>query len=442
VNTVNLVNDFYPIIDQNGGDPWIIQNGEWYYYTKTTGDNVTIWRSPYLSTVAAGEPQIIFSDLARFDSIWAPELHRYEGNWVVYFAASKGEQPHRMYALLNTNADPLSGQWVCSEIKGMDKLFAIDATLLSVTDRHYLIWSGCPVEKVAPQYLYIAELTKWNQLKGPKVLLSVPEFPWEMRQGAPINEGPEVIIRNETINLIYSASPSWENGYCLGLLTATVHTDLLKRSNWKKKEFPIFDASTTVYSPGHCGFVGTKDGKEKWMIFHAARWSHSGFKRSIRLQPFSFNAKNEVSYTLPEPAISGVPLQLPSGDSPRYRLSAEQIYQKCGEVLEFQAIEAETSILIQTQLDFTFEVAVAGEYRLAFYLHNPRRETSFATFKINNVEVTKEIIPSDFYQPVYLTVHTNQLRNVVHVSTKEALYLSHMDIILPEGVQLIDEKTN
>ena len=78
-----LVDDFTAIIDNDGADPWIFQDEKYYYYTKTTGNNLTLWRSENLTEVAAGEKKVIWEMPAEFESIWAPELHQLDGTWVV-----------------------------------------------------------------------------------------------------------------------------------------------------------------------------------------------------------------------------------------------------------------------------------------------------------------------------------------------------------------------
>ena len=60
---------------------------------------------------------------------------------------------------------------------------------------------------------------------GEKRLISEPEYEWEMRQTPLINEAPQVIIKDETVNLVYSASGSWDNDYALGLMTLDVADD-------------------------------------------------------------------------------------------------------------------------------------------------------------------------------------------------------------------------
>ena len=50
--------------------------------------------------------------------IWAPELHRINGAWYIYFAGAatdfeaSGLPTHRMFVLENTDDDPTSDNWV------------------------------------------------------------------------------------------------------------------------------------------------------------------------------------------------------------------------------------------------------------------------------------------------------------------------------------------
>jgi len=41
-----------PILNEVGADPWVIRNGDYYYMTYTTSDNVTLLRSSVLTSVA------------------------------------------------------------------------------------------------------------------------------------------------------------------------------------------------------------------------------------------------------------------------------------------------------------------------------------------------------------------------------------------------------
>lgn len=398
-NVNYLVNDFTPIIDQNGGDPWLFAKDDWYYYTKTTGNNVTLWRSKNLSTVASGETKIIFPIPEGFQSIWAPELHYVAGSWIVYLAMNRPGKKHLMYVLRNDALDPYTGMWEFSPILGMDECFAIDGTHLLANGKEYIIWSGCPeADAGAPQYLYIVALSSWNQIEGKKILLSKPEFAFEKRQNAPINEGPEIQVCHGKINLVYSASPSWENGYCLGLLTVNEKENLLDPNNWQKSPTPILDGTQVIHSPGHNGFVQTKDGRENWIIYHAARWSHAGFKRSIRLEPFYFNDCDEVEVMNQRPKESDVLQILPSGDAQRYRVLVSELSDE-GLCFDEGAL-GKLALEIKQGKQLILPKEMRQEKQLLLFVKSQKNEN--VTLKVFNEgkQQEKQIIPSDFYQPI------------------------------------------
>ena len=195
---------------------------------------------------------------AEFESIWAPELHQLDGTWVVYFAANHPSETHRMYALVNENQDPYSDDWQLEEIKGLDDKFAIDGTVLELDEQRYFLWSGWEGYENIAQNIYIAEMISPTEVIGEKQLISTPEYEWEMRQTPLINEAPQVIIKEDTVNVVYSASGSWDNDYALGLLTMDRQDDPLDTRSWTKESEPIFQQTETVFGPGTMGLPSRK----------------------------------------------------------------------------------------------------------------------------------------------------------------------------------------
>ncbi len=61
--------------------------------------------------------------------IWAPELHRINGAWYIYFAGAatdfeaSGLPTHRMFVLENTDDDPTTDNWVERVDRHPDRLF-------------------------------------------------------------------------------------------------------------------------------------------------------------------------------------------------------------------------------------------------------------------------------------------------------------------------------
>ncbi|MBR6005376.1 MAG: family 43 glycosylhydrolase, partial [Clostridia bacterium] len=121
-------------------------------------------------------------------------------------------------------------------------------------------------------------------IDGERVLISSPLFSWE-KKGMPINEGPAVLYHGDDVFLVYSASGSWTDDYCLGMLTLTGNPG--SAAGWTKSPFPVMKKTDTAFGPGHCSFVTS--GGEDYIVYHANLESGTGWNaRSIRLQPFSY----------------------------------------------------------------------------------------------------------------------------------------------------------
>jgi len=314
--------DFYNLLMQDGADPWMYKHTDGYYYfTKTTGSDVTVWKSASI-TGMDGAPRRVIPTGGH--NIWAPELHYIHGAWYIYYAMDDGDNVnHRMYVMENTSADPLQGVWKQKgQITDTTNRWAIDGTVLKVNGELYFIWSGWEGKENIRQNLYIAHMSNPWTIDSERVEISRPTYAWETNHSPQVNEGPQVAIRNGIINLVYSASGSWTNDYCLGLITADVTRDLLDPASWHKREEPIFVSGNGLYGPGHHSFTTSPDGTEDWIVYHVAKYKDAGWNREVRMQPFTWNADNTPN--LGVPADPNLPLSLPSGEVSRVRYEAEK----------------------------------------------------------------------------------------------------------------------
>jgi len=219
--------------------------------------------------------------------VWAPELHFLEGRWYLYYAADAGENSsHRMGVLRARTDDPL-GEW--DDLGALDTggRWAIDGTVLAQGGRLYFLWSGWPGDHDGRQDLYIAPMANPAQVSGPPVLLSRAELPWETR-AMPIQEGPEVLSDGRSTLVVYSASGSWTEFYCLGGLVLTEGADPLVPASWTKLPAPLFEEDGEVYGPGHASFTLSPDGREWWIVYHAKTDTAHGWNRVVRAQSFTW----------------------------------------------------------------------------------------------------------------------------------------------------------
>ncbi len=266
-----------PIAEQRA-DPWVhkTENGEYYLIaTVPEYDRIVIRKANSINGLKeAKEKEVWHKHEAGVmaNHIWAPELHRIDGKWYIYFAAGEAENKWniRIWVLSNPSADPMQGKWTEEgQIKTKTDSFSLDATTFVHNGKRYLIWAQNVRGGDHGTALVLSEMKNPTTLTGPEVILTEPEFSWE-REKYNVNEGPAVIKKNGKIFVSYSASATNHN-YCMGLLWINENTDLLNTANWNKSPGPVFYTNEELkrFGPGHNSFITAEDGKTTVMIYHA-----------------------------------------------------------------------------------------------------------------------------------------------------------------------------
>jgi GH43 family beta-xylosidase len=300
-----------------GADPWVIKWRDRYLLAESRDGGIWLTVSPKddLTGIDSGAQHRIWSypvDGPQSEDVWAPELHHLGGHWFVYFAATtadKNNANHRMFVLESASDDPLSAYSDRGGITDAAKRWAIDGTRFSWQGHDYFVWSGWPGATDGQQNLYIARMRSPTRLEGSGVLLSSPTLPWE-RNGAPIEEGPEALEHDGKLFLVFSASGSWTDSYCLGMLSLT-GGDPLDPASWTKSPKPVFTGTKDVISPGHASFTTSPDGKQDWIVYHSARFAGAGWDRVVNTQRFTWRADGTPDFG--RPVSPDVPQALPSG---------------------------------------------------------------------------------------------------------------------------------
>lgn len=315
-----------------GADPWVIHKDGWYYYTHTTGRNLTLWKTRSIADLATAKKKLVWTPPASgpySKSIWAPELHFLAGKWYIYFAADDGlNRNHRLYVLENASPDPLEGDWkLMGKLTTPEDKWAIDGSVFEHQGQLYLLWSGWEGAENGRQDIYLCRLQNPWTATGPRVRLSKPEYEWEkngdiVRPGpdgkfhVDVNEGPQALLRDGRVFVIYSASGCWTDDYALGMLWAEKGSDLLDPASWRKHPSPVFKAagsgSTGVHGAGHNSFFRSPDGTEDWILYHANPQAGQGCggHRNPRAQRFTWTPSGMPDFGAPISA--GVPLSVPS----------------------------------------------------------------------------------------------------------------------------------
>lgn len=310
-----------------GADPWVYKTDSCYYYcfvsqngiavSKTTelykrGKAVNVWQAP-----ATGWNK---------SCIWAPELHYMRSKWYIYYAAGESGPPyiHQRTGVLESVTQDPQGDYID---KGMiytgddvnrwpdatANRWAIDMTVFEWREKLYAVWSGwenLETTDKTQQYLYIAEMENPWTISTNRALLSKPDQFWETGGKLDLNEGPQVLINNDQLFVIYSCGQSWLPTYKLAQLRLKdSHANPLNCDNWIKSG-PVFTGNDEVYGVGHACFTTSPDGTEHWIVYHTKTDLRPGWKRHVCLQRFTFHPDGSPNFGTAQPGRVPQPLPL------------------------------------------------------------------------------------------------------------------------------------
>ncbi|MGW4116206.1 family 43 glycosylhydrolase [Actinosynnema sp. NPDC004786] len=316
-----------PLVERRA-DPFITPPTDGMYYL--TGsvpeyDRVVVRGAPTLDGLADARERTIWrrppsGKMGGY--IWAPELHRIDGRWYVYFAAGDSDDPFRIrtYVLESAKDDPRESGW---ELRGQVvtawETFTLDATTFSHRGKRYFLWAQHEPGIDTNTNLYIAEMASPLALKTAPVRIATPTLDWEV-QGFRVNEGPAVLIRNGRVFVTFSASAT-DARYCMGLLTADENANLLDARSWTKTPTPVFatNEATGQYGPGHNSF--TTVGDQDVLVYHARDYrAITGDplfdpNRHTRVQRLHWNADGTPSFGVPV-GKGGPVVRLSPADAP------------------------------------------------------------------------------------------------------------------------------
>ncbi|MET3549030.1 GH43 family beta-xylosidase [Paenibacillus favisporus] len=305
-----------PVVEQRA-DPWVYKHTDGYYYFTASVpeyDRIEIRRSKTLQGLGEAEPVVAWRKYETGPlsaNIWAPEIHFIQGKWYIYFAAARttetndGLFDHRMYVLENDSANPLEGTWTeKGKIRTQWESFALDATTFEHNGVLYYVWAQKDPDIEGNSNLYISEMSNPWTLQGKQVMISTPEYPWEVI-GFKVNEGAAVLKRNGRIFISYSASAT-DHNYCMGLLYADESADLLDPASWVKSPEPVFatNEENGQYGPGHNSFTVSEDGEDV-IVYHARNYKEiTGDplydpNRHTRMQIFGWNEDGTPNFGVP-----------------------------------------------------------------------------------------------------------------------------------------------
>lgn len=315
---------------EDSPDPWMFRAGGKYWLTYTTANHVEVRSANVVAGLAAAKPTNLWPPAGtvepeeRSTGVWAPEIHEVRGpngtRWYVYYSATGpdsrlGSDTHRMYVLESRSGSPAGPYRFKGKLEVPDP-YAIDATVGRLNGRLYLFYAGGT--SWTPTSIKLMRMSDPWTVKGAPIVISDPTEAWE-KAAAPINEGPEILVRGNRLNLIYSGSWCGSGQYALGRLTVPLDADLMDPATWatSKVAGAVFagDPDRGVFGPGHGSFFTSPNGRESWMVYHATedlRGCFTGGLRTTRIQRFTWSGNGTPRFRKPVSLSTDIPA--PAGD--------------------------------------------------------------------------------------------------------------------------------
>ena len=319
-----------------GADPWIVKHNGMYYTCKSAAGGIEVSESRFLTRKERSRT-VWYAPKEGWNRsfIWAPELHHINGKWYIYYAAGlNSDKPYIRQRTGVLECDTPMGAY-----KDMGQLYTgddpqqryeniwgIDMTVFTRRDKLYAVWSGWEHNSytdAVQQNLYIAPMPTPTTI-GKRVLLSVPDQPWQMGDHFALEEGPAVIKHNGNIFIMFSTRGSWTIHYRMGQLRLKdANADPLDPKSWIKSGPVFLGDGKNVFGVGHASFTTSPDDTEWWIYYHSKVDTVPGWNRVARLQKFTFDADGNPFFG--SAVLPGVSIDRPSGE---YELETADIKEK------------------------------------------------------------------------------------------------------------------
>ncbi|PPK93143.1 GH43 family beta-xylosidase [Kineococcus xinjiangensis] len=264
------------VVVEQRADPAVIRHSDGYYYmTASVPDykRLELRRSTTLQGLGSAATSTVFTAPSTGPLsgwIWAPDVRFHDGAWYLYFSASPSNATfdQRLYYMKNTSANPMTGTWSAPQrMYTHVESFQLDPATFELGGRRYFTWAQKDPNSGDNSHVFIARMTSPTTIdRNTVATIARPTYAWE-REGYPVAEGPQTIIRNGRVFIAYSVAAT-DSRYKLGLVSASTSADLTNPASWTKSATPVFSTANGVYGPGHGSFTVAEDGKTDILVYH------------------------------------------------------------------------------------------------------------------------------------------------------------------------------
>ncbi|KZL63337.1 glycosyl family 43 [Colletotrichum incanum] len=290
-----------PIRNPGGGDPQISWFDGYYYFISTEWTNLQLARATTIEGLKTATPKVIYSDSnpTRCCSVWAPEIHYFDGRWYLYYTAGNdGNLDGQRMHVLQGGASPWD-DW--SYAGRVTDDWSLDGTVVRFNDwGNYFVYS-C-MTGVPNQSTCVRKLNDDYISASPNItIISQPDQPWEQSE-VPVQEGQYGLYFGGKTYIAYSANYCWTPDYCVALLEWDGVTDPSSPSAWTKSDGCKLTAANGNFGTGHNSFFRSPDETETYITFHATGNANGACddNRYVMVQPITANADGTPNFGVPQ----------------------------------------------------------------------------------------------------------------------------------------------
>lgn len=280
-----------PVGIGGGADPSIVFfNGKYHMVQGDWGQNVFIYRSPTIGGLMQSEKFTYTNTVDSNYNAEAPDIG-------IITDPRDGRQKLGIYI---TKALPYPGTIKVVITSDPSQGFEDMGFLANVNgyDAHLMIHPNGNTYLLYSTFnsIQIIQLSNPWTSQGQPVTIATAYLPWELAESA-LNEAPDHVIINDTINVIYSVNTYNNPSYCCGLLTASVQSDPMNPGSWTKHSNPVFSSGNGRFGPGSVTFF--MDAQNNHWMGYGSLPNTNTQDREIRAQTVSFDNNGVVQLGQP-----------------------------------------------------------------------------------------------------------------------------------------------
>jgi len=238
---------------RNADPSIIIMDSGAFLSVETDNSNGFIYtrQASTLDGLGSVERDLVWTNPEGWEEVWAPEIIKGEGSYIIDFAAGPGAE-HRMYSIDSTSPDADFSEALYRDLA--DDLWAIDGVPFFFEGDWWYVWSGWERNFVGgeqeEQGLYIQKMDGPLRMTGPRYVIAQPREWWERVDSfhpSWINEAPQPIVDpSGNLHVVYSANGSWGEFYCLADLRLKTGGDPTNVFDWGKSDGCLFSSAAPM----------------------------------------------------------------------------------------------------------------------------------------------------------------------------------------------------